>query len=211
MKRDTIQWAVILSDCGVKDARIEVWAPIFADVIDDDTFSAGDSELDDFLGQVLHESAMLTCMEESLSYSAERIRELGMKSPAGSRWRSLVSRADKLARNPVAFANACYNDRLGNTEAGDGFKYRGSGPIQATGKTNFAFLEKVTGIPLVANPDLLRRPGPEALRVCIAWWEGRVPDGVMGDVRRVTKVVNGGDYGLVHRTELTEKAGEAIT
>jgi len=210
MKRDTIHWADILKACGVASAEVGTWAPVFAAVIDERTFSAGDSELDDFLAQVLHESGQLTRMEEGLSYSAERIRELGKASPPGSRWRSLVPRADKLARNPVAFANACYNDRMGNTEAGDGFKYRGSGPIQVTGKANFAALEKITGIPLLANPDLLRRPGPEALRVCIAWWEGNVPDSVMGDVVRVTKAVNGGTNGLAHRAELAGKAQAAL-
>lgn len=210
MQRDSIQWAVILKACGVAAAQIDLWAPVFAEVINERTFSAGDAEIDDFLSQVLHESGMLTKMEEGLSYSAERIREIGMASGPGTRWRSLVSRADKLARNPVAFANACYNDRMGNTEAGDGFKYRGSGPIQVTGRANFAALEKITGIPLLANPDLLRRPGQESLRVCIAWWEGNVPDAVMGNVARVTKAVNGGTNGLAHRTELAGKAQAAL-
>lgn len=210
MKRDTLQWAVILQACGVAAKQIDAWAPVFAEVIDETTFSLGDAETDDFLGQILHESSQLTQMEEALSYSAERIRALGMAAPPGSRWRSLVSRADKLARNPVAFANACYNDRLGNVEGGDGFKYRGSGPIQVTGRANFAELERITGIALLANPDLLRRPGPEALRVCIAWWEGNVPDAVMGDVVRVTKKVNGGTNGLVHRNALADEAQAAL-
>ena len=210
MKQDAIYWAALLEACGVKTAQTQVWAPIFSAVMVDGAFSAGKAELDDFLGQVLHESGMLVSMEECLSYSAERIRELGMASPSGSRWRSLVFRADKLARNPVAFANACYGERLGNIAPGDGFKYRGSSLIQVTGKDNFAFLEKVTGIELVDNPDLLRRPGPEALRVCIAWWEGRVPDAVMGDPVRVTKAVNGGTNGLADRIALTIKARAAL-
>lgn len=210
MKYDMIQWASILSECSVKAAQVEVWAPIFSDVIDDDSFSAGKADLQAFLGQVLHESDMLTCMEERLSYSADRIRELGMASGPNTRWRSLVYRADKLARNQVAFANACYGERLGNTEPGDGFKYRGSSLIQVTGKANFAFLEKITGIPLVENPDLLRRPGPETLVVCIAWWEGHIPDGILSKPRLVTLAVNGGTNGLADRIELTNKAQKEL-
>jgi putative chitinase len=210
MKRDVIEWVVILKDCGVKAAQIDVWAPIFADVVGPETFSQGDAELPSFLGQVLHESGMLTCMEENLNYSAARIRQLGMASPAGSRWRSLVIQADELGGNPVKFANAVYGGRLGNTEPNDGWMFRGSGPIQCTGRSNFAELERITGIPLTRNPDLLRQPGPEALRVCIAWWEGHVPDGIMGSVQQVTKAVNGGSNGLDDRINLTIKAKAAL-
>lgn len=210
MKRDTVALAVILAECGVAAREVEVWAPIFAEVVEGGTFSAGDADLSDFLGQVLHESAMLTRLEEALGYSAKRIRELGLASAPGTRWRAMVDQADRLAFNPEAFANSLYGGRLGNTEPGDGWRFRGSGPIQCTGRANFAFLEKVTGIPLVENPDLLRRPGQEALRVCIAWWEGNVPDEVLGDVKRVTRVVNGGTIGLAHRADLTDRAEEAL-
>lgn len=210
MKYDTIHWAAILKACGVNVRQIEVWAPIFASVVHANTFSAGESEIADFLGQVLHESGMLARMEEGLSYSADRIRELGNASPVGSRWRSLVPKADSLAHKPVDFANAVYGGRLGNTLSGDGFKYRGSSLIQVTGKANFESLELITGLPLVQSPDLLRRPGREALQVCIAWWEGNVPDGVLGVPRAVTKAVNGGAFGLAHRIELTDMARAAL-
>lgn len=209
-KRTAQQWNDILVACEVKPITAAKWSLIFAEVIDANTFSKSEEEIDDFLGQVLHESAGLSCMEENLNYSADRIRQLGNASPVGSRWRSLVDKADALARNPVAFANACYGGRMGNSEPGDGFKYRGSNLMMITGKDNFACLQKITGIPLVDNPDLLRRPGGEALRVCIAWWEGHVPDGIMGDLRRVTKVVNGGVIGLDDRKRLTGLAERAL-
>ena len=209
-KRTAEQWNEVLISCGVKPIFAAKWSSAFAEVIDATSFSTGPSEIDDFLGQILHESAGLTRMEEHLNYSADRIRELGNKSPEGSRWRSLVARADALSNNPVAFANACYGGRMGNAQPGDGFAYRGSGPIMVTGKYNFAELERVTGIPLVASPDLLRRPGPEALRVCIAWWEGHVPDAVMGNIERVRRAVNGGIIGLADTGRLTQLATEAL-
>ena len=208
MKRTTVQWANILKKCGVKAPQVVVWAPLFAEVVQDTAFSLGDKEIDIFLGQILHESGLLMNMQENLNYSAARIIELGNKSPVGSRWRSLVPKATQLARNPQAFANAVYGGRLGNTEPNDGWDFRGSGPIQVTGKSNFWFLQKITGIPLLANPDLLRTPTKEALKVCIAWWEGNVPDTVMMNPRKVRVEVNGGDFGL---TETIRIAGLAKT
>lgn len=196
MKRTTAQWANILKKCGVKAPQVVVWAPLFAEVVQDTAFSLGDKEIDIFLGQILHESGMLMRMEEDLRYSTARIIEMGNKSPPGTRWRTLVPIASKLANNPQGMANAVYGGRLGNTAVNDGWDYRGSGPIQVTGKNNFLFLQKITGLPLVANPDLLRKPTKEALLVCIAWWEGNVPDNVMKNPRKVRVEVNGGDFGL---------------
>ena len=210
MKRSTLQWAAILKACGVKSAQITAWAGIFAEVITDTSFSLGDKEVDVFLGQILHESNMLACMEESLYYRADRIRVMGMASPIGSRWRALVSRADALAGNPQAMANAVYGGRLGNVAANDGWNYRGSGPIQVTGLANFAALATITGLPLVKNPDLLRTATREALLVCIAWWEGNVPDSVMASPRKVRKEVNGGDFGLAETTRIALLAKQAI-
>lgn len=200
-----MDWLKILTECGVKPVTAEKWAPIFAECIDENTFSAGATELDDFLGQVLHESGMLEHMEEGLRYStAERLMAVWPK-----RFPTLEA-AQPYVNNPPALANKVYGGRLGNTEPGDGWKYRGSGLIQVTGLANFAELERVTGLPLVDNPDMLRRPGPENLRVCIAWWEGHVPDSVMGDTVKVRKAVNGGTVGLADAARLTRLAEGAI-
>lgn len=164
------------------------------------------AEVDDFLSQVLHESGMLERMEEGLVYSTpERLCAVWP-----TRFPTVAS-AQPYVRNPAALANKVYGGRMGNTQGGDGFKYRGSGPIQVTGRDNFAALQKATGLPLLDNPDLLRRPGVEALRVCIAWWEGNVPDSVMGNAKRVRKAVNGGTVGLDDTVRLAALAGGALT
>ena len=98
---------------------------------------------------------------------------------------------------------------LGNKEPGDGWNFRGSSVIQVTGRGNFTFMENLTGLPLVSNPDLLRRPGIEALKVAIAWWEGKVPDSVIGNVKKTRAVVNGGDFGLADVAALTDKLQNA--
>lgn len=103
-----------------------------------------------------------------------------------------------------------YGRRLGNTAPGDGWKYRGRGLIQVTGKDNYKAVGDALGIDLVNNPDTLVRP-EWALKSSIAWWEGNIPDAIMGDTVRVSKRVNGGTIGLDHRIALTDKAGDALS
>lgn len=204
MSRSAAQWASILAACQVSDAQVARWAPVFSEVVTDATFSLGDAEIDDFLGQVAHESDGLNRLEEGLFYTTpERLMKVWP-----TRFRS-VREATPYLRNPAALANKVYGGRLGNTEAGDGFKYRGGGLIQVTGKENYAMLEAATGIPLVVNPDMLRQP-KTALEVSIAWWERRVPDEAMGNIQRVTRAVNGGTVGIADRISRTNAANAAL-
>lgn len=203
--RTSADWVRVLTACGVQQGTAAKWADAFAAEVRPGAFSLGEGEIDDFLAQVLHESAMLERMEEGLTYTkATRLCQVWPK-----RFPTETAAAPYV-RNPRALANKVYGGRLGNTGPDDGWLYRGSGPIQVTGKANFAALEAVTGLPLVANPDLLRRPGPEALRCCIAWWEGNVPDAVMGNVRKVRRAVNGGEIGLEDTARLTNVAGKVL-
>lgn len=197
------EWVSILYRLGVKPATASRWAPIFADVIKDDTFSEGDSELDDFLGQILHESGHLERIEENLNYSVDRLMAVWPKrfpTHAG---------AQLYARNPQKLAEKVYGGRLGNDEPGDGARYIGRGLIQVTGKDNYRAVGKAIGLDLVKHPDLLCDPAT-ALRASIAWWEGNVPDAVLGDIVKVTKRVNGGTHGLAERKDITDDAREAL-
>jgi len=205
MKRNTSQWLSILLHCGVRVQVASSWAPIFAQVIGPETFSKGDHELDDFLGQVLHESLLLEELEEDLDY-----RTPGrLMAVWPSRFKTLADERPYL-RNPEALANKVYGGRLGNTQPGWGWRYRGSGLIQITGADNYRAVQAATGVPVFDQPELLRQATPEALRVVIAWWEGNVPDAVMGNVRKVTHAVNGGQHGLLDRARLTGEAGEGL-
>jgi putative chitinase len=205
MNRTPDEWMAILTELGVKPVTAAIWAPIFAEVLVDGALSKGDDELDDFLGQVLHESGMLEHLEEGLYYSQpERICAV---------WPSrfpTVADARPYARNPEALANRVYGGRMGNTAPGDGWRYRGSGLIQCTGADNLRALQEATGIPVYDQPDLLRKPTAEALQVCVAWWEKNIPDNIVGDVLSVTKRVNGGTIGLADRQHLTDEAREAL-
>lgn len=200
-----MDWLTILVRCGCSTMAAQNWAHIFAAEAGPERFSLGRDELDDFLGNILHESAMLTRLEESLSYSAGRMMEVWP-----SRFPTAAS-AVPFARNPQALANRVYAGRMGNGDeaSGDGWRYRGRGLIQVTGRDNYTALAAVLRLPLAEQPDMLLQPRI-ALRSAVAWWEGNVPDGVMGDVRRITRRVNGGTVGLEHRAQLTDAAGKAL-
>ena len=155
------------------------------------------AELPDFLGNILHESLMLARLEENLNYTRpERLMEVWPK-----RFPTLAL-ARQYVRSPQKLADYVYGNRLGNVN-GDGWSYRGSGLIMVTGLANFQLIEETTGLPVVANPDMLRQPDT-ALQVAIAWWEARVPDSAVGNRVRVRRAVNGGDIGLRHTTQLSD-------
>jgi putative chitinase len=203
MRRDEAEWNRVLIQCGVKPITAAMWSIHFARVIDESTFSAGEDEIHMFLGQVLHESGMLSGLEEGLNYSAERLMAVWP-----TRFPTLES-AKPYARNGAVLANKVYGGRMGNVEPGDGFKFRGRGLVAVTGRDNYRALGKIMRLDLERNPDLLAQP-VYALLSAIAWWEGNVPDEIMGDVKKVTKRVNGGTVGLDDRTKLTGLANLAL-
>lgn len=196
-------WESFLVDVGVKARTAELVAPIFAAKMKPGVFSKGEAELPDFLSTILHESGNLEKLKESGRYSAQRIREIGSAAREGSRWRSLVPRADHLAYNEEAFFEACYGGRMGNRPegAGDGALYPGRAYIGLTGRDNYAWVGDAVGQDLLGVPTLAEGPW-FALDFTVAWWEGKVPDRCLGDERAVRRIVNGGDIGLPHVVKL---------
>lgn len=207
MTRTPAEWNRVLISLGVKPITAAKWSTVFAEVLVDGALSKGDDELDEFLGQVLHESGMLEHLEEGLYYSSpERI------CAVWPRRFPTVADARPYARNPEALANKVYGGRMGNTAPGDGWRNRGSGLIQITGADNLRAVQKATGIPVYDNPNLLRRPTADCLRVCLAWWEKNIPDTIEDDddVTAETKRVNGGTVGLADRQHITDEVREVL-
>lgn len=202
MKRIAPEWNHILLQCGCKPTIAAIWSEVFAVVVQDDTFR-NEQDARAFLGQVLHESAMLERLEENLSYSAERLMAVWPK-----RFPTMAE-ARIYERNPEALANKVYGGRLGNVMTGDGWRYRGRGCIQITGRTNYTAMEKLSGLALTTNPDLLTQPLP-ALQASVAWWRRNIPVSALGDLKAITLLVNGGTNGLDDRVALTEKAAQAL-
>ena len=174
-----------------------------------------------FLSQVGVESGGLTAVVENLNYKVSALTAL-----FGSR---RISEADAAAygrndttgqkANQEMLANILYGGEwgaknLGNTEPGDGWKFRGRGLKQLTGRANYKACGNSLGINLIDDPDQLAQPTAAALSA--AWfWASRRSAGIedaaqAGDVKRVTKLVNGGDNGLAQREALFESAMQAL-
>lgn len=206
------EWNDILVQCQVRPTTAARWAEVFSANILSDTFSRAD-EVDDFLGQFLHESGMLESMEESLNYSVEALLSMFGRHRITEEEARKYGRTATQKANQPAIANCIYGGswgrkHLGNTESGDGWRFRGRGG-GVTGRTNYGKVGEVLGIDLINNPDMLAQP-EWALKSFIAWWEGNVPDVDINNTIRVSKRVNGGTIGLDHRIALTEKAQDAL-
>jgi len=169
---------------------------------------SGDIETASFLAQIAHESANLTRLTENLNYSAHglaatwpaRYRDKATGKPNAIAW--------NLHRRPEAIANDCYANRMGNGDAasGDGWRYRGRGPIMITGINNHRACGSAIGVDLLSNPELLLDPKYGSLAA--GWfWQVNGLDAHDDDfsVLRETKIINGGTTGLDDRQKLFDK------
>jgi putative chitinase len=110
-------------------------------------------------------------------------------------------------------SGAAYEGRkdLGNTQPGDGIRFKGRGLIQITGRTNYAACGAALKLDLIAHPELLEEP-ENACRSAGWFWKthGLNELADAGDQVRVTKRINGGTNGLADRLALFEKAQEVL-
>lgn len=95
---------------------------------------------------------------------------------------------------------------LGNTQKGDGLKYKGRGFIQITGRANYTELSKFSGVDFIANPELLEQES-NAMVSAIWFWNKRGLNSLADkdDVKAITKKINGGFNGLNDRVNLLAK------
>ncbi len=161
-----------------------------------------------FLAQIGHESGGLSVVEENLNYSAQRLTVV-----FPNRFPTLAS-AQAVAGSKERVGNSIYANRMGNGDAasGDGFRYRGRGYIQLTGKNNYRAVGAQAGLDLVGDPDLAFSTS-EALRVACGFWSlnnlNAVCDG--GDFTLLTKRINGGTVGLPDRLAWLDKVRRTLS
>ena len=161
----------------------------------------GPLRLSHFLSQCAHESGNFKFVKENLNYSADGLRKIFPK------YFPTLEAAEKYARQPEKIANKVYGGRMGNGDeaSGDGFKFRGRGYIQLTGKDNYAAFDKFVDDDIMANPDLVATKYPLTSAAFFfhknKLWEvcdrGHSDDVVLA----VTKRVNGGTHGLADRQD----------
>ena len=166
---------------------------------------AGLTRLQYFLAQLGHESNGLTHKEENLNYSATRLMEIWP-----NRFPTLAI-AQKYDRDPEKLANFVYGGRMGNVDPGDGYKYRGRGYIQLTGRETYREIGKVAGLDLESSPELAAKP-ENAIRIACAFWTWKKinPSCDVGDFTAVTKRINGGTNGLSDRLEWLSKVQAVV-
>lgn len=147
-----------------------------------------------FLSQCAHESSGFKALSENLNYSAAGLMSVFRKYFD-------AESAKQYARQPERIANRVYANRMGNgdEESGDGWRYRGRGVIQLTGKNNYKAFAGHIRSDVVANPDTVSKK--YALDSAAWWWSSNRMNAVAdkGDVVAVTKRVNGGTNGLSDR------------
>ena len=152
-----------------------------------------------FLAQCGHESGGFKATSENLNYSAKGLMGIFKK------YFPTETLANAYQRNPQKIANKVYANRMANGDeaSGDGFKFRGRGYIQLTGKDNYTQFGKAIGENIVANPDVVS--GKYALLSAAWFWSknglNNLSDGGSTDavVTSITKRVNGGTIGLADR------------
>jgi predicted chitinase len=146
------------------------------------------------MAEVDHESGGFTKTKENTHYrSADRLMQLS--KTARGKGKPAVEAA--IAQGDDAVAELMYGGRMGNTEKGDGAKYKGRGLIQLTGKDNYAAASKDLGIDLVNHPELAESPDVAAKTAAWYWKKNNLGESARrGDVKANRHGTNGGENGI---------------
>jgi putative chitinase len=156
-----------------------------------------------YFAQCDHESMGFTAVTEILNYSEDGLINTFPKyfsrMPGTGK-----AHAAQYARKPEKIANLVYANRMGNGNeaSGEGWKYRGRGIIQLTGKSNYAAYSPLA----VINPDIVSQP-EHAVKSSIWFWTSRNLNRLadVGDTVGITRIINGGVNGLSHRQQLYQQ------
>lgn len=173
-----------------------------------------DNRIAMFVATIAEETGELRAQEENLNYSAARLEQIFPSMFSGH-----TGLAQELAaQGPEAIANYIYADahrspgyRLGNTRPGDGWRYRGRGPMQITGRANYERFFTSLGLPADSNPDLVLAPDIAAKSACHFWKANgcnEIAD--TGDFVALTRKVNGGTINLATRQKYLNAARMAL-
>jgi putative chitinase len=157
------------------------------------------------LSQAAHESGNFKAVNENLNYSAEGLRKIFPK------YFPTDAIAKQYARNPEKIANKVYSNRMGNGDeaSGDGWRYKGAGFLQTTGKSNYTEFDKIVEDDILSNPGLIATKYPLASAAFFFMknnlWSICDRGSSKDVVTLVSKRVNGGTIGLEARLHEFEK------
>lgn len=169
---------------AVEFGDVDAWAKVLAGPMREAGITTP-KRMAAFLANVSHETGGGRVLAENLSYSADRLRAVWP-----TRFPTAAS-AEAVARKPEAIANAVYGKRMGNTAPGDGWRYRGRGLIQITGRSNY------TALGYADDPAWLETREGAAVSACKYWSiNGLNATADTGDIEAVRRRVNGGLIGI---------------
>ena len=157
-----------------------------------------------FMAQCAHESNNFRVLVENLNYSADQLNAV-----FGKYFVRAGRDANQYARQPEKIANIVYADRLGNgnTESGEGWKFRGRGIIQLTGKTNYSNFAKNRNMSLDEVINYVQTKEGALESACWFWNERNINKAADArDIVTMSRLVNGGDNGLEDRKEKWNRA-----
>jgi putative chitinase len=208
---------------GVKQATAEKWARAVSLACQEFGIDTA-QRIAGFLSQCAHESGGFERLQENLNYSADgmaaiwprRFAVLGPdKKPVKKDGKNQPNKfALALHRKPEMIANVVYSSRMGNgpTESGEGWKYRGRGLKQLTGKDNHRACSEGLGVDLVENPDLLLDPVYAARSAAWFWATNKCNSFAdSGDIEGLTKRINGGLIGIDDRKKRYASAMRSLS
>lgn len=161
-----------------------------------------------FLAQCAHESSGFKHLDENLNYSPA-----ALMATFHLHFRDLAE-AEQYARRPEKIANRVYANRMGNGDeaSGDGWRYRGRGLIQITGRWSYRAFGNSIHMDMDSNPERLVIPRYAAMSAGYFWSaNGCAGPARRGDVPVVTRIINGGSNGLADRMQRYNKALEALS
>ncbi len=161
-----------------------------------------------FIAQLAHESGGFEHQKENLNYSDKALRAVfGKYFPD-------EEIAKEYARQPEKIANRVYANRIGNGDeaSGEGWKYRGRGLIQLTGKANYAKCAESIGSDLVNEPDLICQKPAVSVSVACWFWQSKNLNKFADedDVTSITKRINGGLHGIEARREYLSRCKQVL-
>jgi len=161
-----------------------------------------------FIAQVAHESGAFNYSSENLNYSAKALRSVFGK------YFTTDQAADSYARQPEKIANIVYADRMGNgdTDSGDGWRYRGRGLIQLTGKENYRACGLFIEQELLDNPELVAADPEISVAAACWYWRSRQLNQYADadDIKAITRRINGGYHGLEDRQAYLLRAKQVL-
>jgi len=161
-----------------------------------------------FLAQCAHESMQFTVVSENLNYSAEGLQRTFKK------YFPTPQLADTYARKPQMIANRVYANRMENgpESSGDGWRFRGRGFIQLTGKRNYRLAGNNLGINLLEDPDYISRSPIGAIETALWFWTINNLNSYAdrNDIKGQTLKINGGYNGLEERVRYYERAKQIL-